>query len=94
MKHYPLNDLYNYACDKFYRVLYKDDIHCNEHVMNGILLNCHGPLLVLLGEKGMYYIKHKDVLLMEPIPMTKAFGKNEEYRSVIETYLTECADQE
>lgn len=92
MKPFPINNLYNYACDKFYMVVYKNDIYCDERIVKGILLNCHGPLLVLLSEKGMYCIKHNDVLLMEPIPMT--FRMNEEYRSVIETYLGECADQE
>ena len=92
MKRFPINDLYNYACNKFYRVIYKNDICCDERIVRGILLNCHGPLLVLLCEKGMYCIRHKDVLLMEPIPMT--FRMNEEYRSVVETYLAKCAAQE
>lgn len=94
MKTFPINDLYNYACNKFYRVVYNNDIYKEERIVRGILLNCHGPFLVLLGEDGMYYIKHKDVLLMEPIPMTMMIGMNEEYLSVIETYLTERAAQE
>lgn len=82
----PLFKLYNYACDKMYRVIYKTD-YGDEHAMKGMLLNCHGPLLILLGEKGMYYIKHKDIQLMEPIPMPKNLCDN--YRTVIETYLKE-----
>lgn len=91
MERFPINDLYNYACNKFYRVIY-NDIYCDERVIKGLLLNCHGPFFVLLCEKGMYYIRHKDVLLMEPIPMT--FRMSEEYRSVVEAYLAKCAAQE
>lgn len=87
----PLYKLFNYACDKMYRIIYKTN-YDDEHAMRGMLLNCHGSFLILLGEKGLYYIKHNDVLLIEPIPMT--FKMNEEYRSVIETYLTERAAQE
>lgn len=94
MKTFPINDLYNYACDKFYNVVYKNDIYCDERTVKGILLNCHGPFLVLLSEKGMYYIRHKDVLLMEPIPMKKLIGMNDKYLSAIETYLTERTAQE
>ena len=84
----PLYKLYNYACDKMYRVIYKiDDSYPDEHTAIGMLLNIHGPLIVLLGEKGMYYIRHKDIKLMEPIPMPRNLCDN--YRSVIETYLKE-----
>lgn len=87
----PLYKLYNYACDKMYRVIYEvDDPYPDEHVAIGMLLNIHGPLVVLLGEKGMYYIRHKNIRLMEPIPMPKKLCDN--YRNVIETYLKEEAE--
>lgn len=82
----PLFKLYNYACDKMYRIIYKTD-YGDERAMCGLLIHCHGPLLVLLGEKGMYYIKHKDIVLMEPISMPKNACEN--YRAVIEDYLKE-----
>lgn len=85
----PLMKLYDYACDKMYRIIYKPDYGI-EQALRGLLLNCHGPFLVLLGEKGLYYIKHKDILLMEPIPMPKNLCDN--YRNVIETYLKEEAE--
>lgn len=84
----PLYKLYNYACDKMYRVIYEvDDPYPDEHVAIGMLLNIHGPLVVLLGEKGMYYIRHKNIRLMEPIPMPEKLCDN--YRTVIESYLKE-----
>ena len=88
---YPLYKLYNCACNKMYRVIYEvDDSYPDEHVAIGMLLNIHGPLVVLLGEKGMYYIRHKNIRLMEPIPMPKKLCDN--YRNVIETYLKEEAE--
>ena len=85
----PLFKLFNYACDKMYRVIYTTEWY-DERVIQGLLINCHGPLMVLLGEKGLYYIKHKDIQLMEPIPMPKNLCDN--YRSTIETYLKEEAE--
>lgn len=85
----PMYKLFNYACDKMYRVFYKTD-YTDERVMTGLLINCHGSFLIFLGEKGMYYIKHKDVLFMEPIPMPKNLSDN--FRTLIETYLKEEAD--
>lgn len=84
----PLYKLFNYACDKMYRVTYKANYY-DERAVRGLLINCHGPHLVLLGEKGIYYIKHQDVLLMEPIPMPEKLCDN--YRTVIENYLKEEA---
>lgn len=87
----PLYKLYNYACDKMYRVIYKvNDSYLDEHVVIGMLLNINSQFIVLLGERGIYYIRHKDVKLMEPIPMPRNLCDN--YRSVIETYLKEEAE--
>lgn len=87
----PLYKLYNYACDKMYRVIYKvNDSYLDEHVVIGMLLNINSHFIVLLGERGIYYIRHKDVKLMEPIPMPRNLCDN--YRSVIETYLKEEAE--
>ena len=87
----PLYKLYNYACDKMYRVIYKvNDSYLDEHVVIGMLLNINSPFIVLLGERGIYYIRHEDVKLMEPIPMPRNLCDN--YRSVIETYLKEEAE--
>lgn len=88
----PLLKLFNYACDKMYRVVYTTEWHSDEHNVQGLLINCHGPLMILLSEKGLYYIKHKDIQLMEPIPMPRNLGDN--YRSTIETYLKEEAEFE
>lgn len=85
----PLFKLFNYACDKMYRVVYTSEWH-DECIIKGLLVNCHGPLMVLLSEKGLYYIKHKDIQLMEPIPMPKNLPDN--FRKVIETYLKERAE--
>ena len=83
----PLFKLFNYACDKMYRVVYTSEWISYEHMAQGLLINCHGSLVVLLGEKGLYYIKHKDIQLMEPIPMPKNLSDN--FRLVIEQYLKE-----
>ena len=85
----PFYKLYNYACDKMYRVIY-DDYYSDEHVVIGMLLNINSLSIVLLGEKGIYYIRHKDIRLMEPIPMPRNLCDN--YRSIIETYLKEEAE--
>lgn len=81
----PVTKLYDYACNKMYRITYTSYI--NKEV-EGILINCHGPFIVLLGELGLYLIKPHDIELMEPIPMPKELCDN--YRNVIETYLKEC----
>ena len=86
----PLYKLYNYACDKMYRVVYAPEWYPGERAVQGLLVNCHGSLIILLGEKGLYYIKHKDIQLMEPIPMPSKLCDN--YRNVIETYLKEEAE--
>ena len=83
----PVTKLYNYACNKMYRVTYTNYIHKE---VEGILINCHGPFIVLLGELGLYLIKPQDIELMEPIPMPKKLCDN--YRNVIETYLKEEAE--
>lgn len=85
----PLFELFNYACDKMYRVIYTFEGY-DERIVRGLLINCHGSLVVLLGEKGLYYIKHKNIQLMEPIPMPKNLSDN--FRKVIETYLKERAE--
>lgn len=87
----PLFELFNYACDKMYRVVYTTEWHSDEHNVQGLLINCHGPLMVLLSEKGLYYIKHTDIQLMEPIPMPKDLPND--FKEVIETYLKECAEE-
>ena len=83
----PVTKLYNYACNKMYRVIYNNYVHKE---VEGILINCHGPVIVLLGELGLYLIKPQDIELMEPIPMPKKLCDN--YRNVIETYLKEEAE--
>ena len=82
----PVTKLYNYACNKMYRVIYNSYIHKE---VEGILINCHGSFIVLLGELGLYLIEPHDIQLMEPIPMPKKLCDN--YRNVIETYLKEEA---
>ena len=86
----PLFELFNYACDKMYRVIYIPEGY-GERIVQGLLISCHGPLVALLGEKGLYCIKQQDVQLMEPIPMPKNLSGN--FRKVIETYLKECAEE-
>ena len=87
----PLFELFNYACDKMYRVIYTPEGY-GERIVKGLLINCHGLLIVLLGEKGLYYIKHTDIQLMEPIPMPKNLCDN--FRLVIEQYLKERSSQD
>ena len=86
----PLFKLFDYACDKMYRVIYNTHDSNNERATVGMLINCHGPLIVLLSENGLHYIKHKDIQFMSPIPMPKKLCDN--YRHVIETYLKEEAE--
>lgn len=86
----PLFKLFNYACGKMYRVIYNTHDFNDERATVGMLINCHGPMIVLLSEKGLHYIKHKDIQFMDPIPMPKHLS--DEYRSTIETYLKEEAE--
>lgn len=83
----PVAKLYDYACNKMYRVTYTNYI---DKEVEGILISCHGPFIVLLGELGLYLIKPQDIELMEPIPMPKKLCDS--YRNVIETYLKEEAE--
>lgn len=87
----PLFKLFDYACGKMYKVVYTSEWNSYENIVQGLLINCHGPLTVLLGEKGLYYIKHKDIQLMEPIPMPKNLSDN--FKLVIEQYLKERTNQ-
>ena len=52
---------FDYACDKYYSVIY-DREHCGyEQRVEGLLMNYTGDNIILLSDKGIYHIKYRDV---------------------------------
>lgn len=80
----PIYKLFDYACDKFYC------IECDYKIIKGLLLN-YGSPMVVLAEEGIYHIEQRDIRHMRPISIPTTVS--EEYRNLIETYLSECAAQ-
>lgn len=74
-----------YACDKYYRVIYKRDYYEEEHKVEGLLLNYASGNIVLLSEKGIYHIKYNDIVFMKPIePPTNRLSK--EFNDLLKSF--------
>lgn len=79
-----MDKAFEYACDKYYLVIY-DREHCgHEQRIEGLLLNYASGNVVLLADKGMYHIKYKDIVFMKPIQLPLN-SLNKEYLKLLKT---------
>ena len=76
---------FEYACNKYYYVIYDRDRCGYEQRVDGILLNYTGSNIVLLSEKGMYHIKYKDIIFMKPIE-PRMDKLNKEFKVLLESF--------
>lgn len=53
------------ACDKYYIIEY--DHYGYKQTVKGLLLNYYNGNIVLLADEGIYHLKYKDIIFMEPI---------------------------
>lgn len=76
-----MDKICEYACNRYYHVVYKD-CRDREQFVQGLLLNYNSGNIVLLTPKGIYHIKYKDIIFMMPIepPMNKL---NEEFKELL-----------
>ena len=73
-----------YACDKYYYVIYKRDYY-EEYKVEGLLLNYASGNIVLLSEEGIYHIRYNDIVFMKPIkPPTNRLSK--EFNDLLESF--------
>lgn len=80
-----LDKAFEYACNKYYRVFYNTDYGKFEHKVEGLLLNYTGGNTVLLSDKGIYHIKYKNIVYMEPIePRTD--NLDEEFKELLKSF--------
>lgn len=76
---------FDYACDKYYSVIY-DREHCGyEQRVEGLLLNYTGDNIILLSDKGIHHIKYKDVVFMRPIE-PRMDKLSEEFKELLEFF--------
>ena len=84
MKPFPIDYLFNYACDKFYRISfeYKDF----PYEVKGFLIYTDGNSFDFLTPKGICHIKRKDITCIHPI--NYVYKEDEkEYKAAIENFL-------
>lgn len=83
-----IDKAFGYACDKYYRVFYDRNHDGYEKKVEGLLLNYASGNIVLLSDKGMYHIKYRDMVSMEPIePRTD--NLSEEFKESVESFKKE-----
>ena len=76
---------FDYACGKYYSVVYDRGRGGYEQRVQGLLLNYASGDVVLLSDKGMYHLKYKDIIFMKPIePPIDKLG--EEFKEVLESF--------
>ena len=80
MRH--LDRIFEYACGRYYRVVYKNDYP--EKSISGLLINYARGNIVLLSEEGIYHIKYEDIISMHPMKIFNLKEFNNDYRSIIE----------
>lgn len=77
---------FDYACDKYYSVIYDRERCGYEQRVEGLLLNYASGNVVLLSDKGIYHIKNKDIVFMRPIePRMDKLSK--EFKDLLKYYM-------
>jgi hypothetical protein len=80
-----LRKAFEYACDKYYRIIY-DREHCGwEEIAEGLLLNYASGNVILLSDKGMYHIKNTDIVFMRPVA-PRIDKLSEEFKEILESF--------
>ena len=79
-----IDKAFEYACDKYYYVIYEIDRCGCEQNVEGLLLNYAGGNIVLLSNKGIYHIKYKDIVFMKPIE--PRMNLSEEFKEILELF--------
>lgn len=80
-----MDKAFEYACDKYYYVIYDRDRCGYEQRVEGLLLNYASGNVVLLSDKGMYHIKYKDIVFMKPIePPVDKFS--DEFKELLKSF--------
>ena len=70
-----LNRAFDYACDRYYLVIYDRGHSGYEQNVEGLLLNYTSDNIILLSDKGIYHIKYRDVVFMKPIDIEPRMDK-------------------
>ena len=71
----------NFVCGRYYLVEYK---YCDIILgVKGLLENYYNGNIVLLAEDGIYHIKYKDIMFMQPIKMPPLDKFNERYQKLL-----------
>ena len=72
----------NYACDKYYHVVFEKEGSYVQKRISGILASLGGGSVTLLSEEGMWIIKLKEVVFMRPAkPNMETLS--EEYKQIL-----------
>ena len=85
----PIFKLFDYACNRFYCIEYGEYPYTK--TVKGLLLHYNDPI-VILTEEGIYQFKQRDIHCIVPILPPKKIS--EEYKNLIETYLSARAAKE
>lgn len=72
----------NYACDKYYVVVFEREGTFVQKSITGILLSLGGGGVTLLSDDGMWFVKMKDVVFMKPAK-PKIETLSPEYRQIL-----------
>ena len=80
-----LDKAFRYACDKYYSVIYDRDRCGYEQRAEGLLLNYAGGDVVLLSDKGIYHIKHRDIVFMRPVE-PRMDKLSSEFKELVESF--------
>lgn len=80
-----IDKAFNYACDKYYCVIY-DINHCgHEQKVEGLLLNYASGNIVMLSNDGIYHIRYKDIVFMKPTK-PRIDKLSEEFKSLLKSF--------
>ena len=72
----------NYACDKYYHVVFEKEGSYVQKRISGILISLFGGNITLLSDEGMWIIKLKEVVFMRPAkPNMETLS--EEYKNIL-----------
>ena len=72
----------NYACDKYYHVVFEKEGSYVQKCVSGILVSLLGGNITLLTDEGMWIIKLKEVAFMRPAK-PKMETLSEEYQRIL-----------
>jgi len=82
---FDMSKVCEYACDRYYQVVYSLGQYDVEQSVHGLLLNYYSGNVVLLSEKGIYHIKYKDIVFMRPVePLTNKLSR--EFNELLESF--------